>query len=104
MIHQAPLSVEFSKQEYWSGLPFPISEDLSDPGIKPLSFASPELASRFFFTLGSLTTKNYLVLNLSSAEIQKLCYGYKKGTGERVNLASFAFGGELSLKKALLGE
>jgi len=57
-----------------------------------------------FFTLGSPTTKNYLVLNISSAEIQKPCYGYKKGTGERVNLASFAFGRELSLKRALLGE
>ena len=33
--HQAPLSVGFSGQEYWSGLPFPPSGDLSDPGIKP---------------------------------------------------------------------
>ena len=35
--HQAPLSMEFSKQEYWSRLPFPSPEDLPDPGIKPLS-------------------------------------------------------------------
>ena len=41
---QAPLSVEFSKQEYWSGLPFPTPGDLPDPGIKPTSFASPVLA------------------------------------------------------------
>ena len=34
--HQAPLSMEFSRQEYWSGLPFP-SGDLPDPGIKPRS-------------------------------------------------------------------
>ena len=34
--HQAPLnSTEFSKQEYWSGLPFPSSKDLGDPGIGP---------------------------------------------------------------------
>ena len=33
--HQAPLSMEFSRQEYWSGLPFPFPEDLSNPGIKP---------------------------------------------------------------------
>ena len=33
---QAPLSVEFSKQEYWSGLPFPIPGDLPDPGIERL--------------------------------------------------------------------
>ena len=37
---QAPLSLEFSRQEYWSGLPFPSLGDLSDPGIKP---GSPEL-------------------------------------------------------------
>ena len=35
--HQPPLSVEFSMQEYWSGLPFPSLGDLPDPGIKPRS-------------------------------------------------------------------
>ena len=35
--HQAPLSMEFSRQEYWSGLPFLSSRDLSNPGIKPRS-------------------------------------------------------------------
>ena len=35
VVHQAPLSMGFSKQEYWSGLPFPSSGDLPDPGIKP---------------------------------------------------------------------
>ena len=34
---QAPLSMGFSRQEYWSGLPFPSPEDLPDPGIKPRS-------------------------------------------------------------------
>ena len=33
--HQAPLSVGFSRQEYWSGLPFPSLGDLPDPGIEP---------------------------------------------------------------------
>ena len=42
------LSMEFSKQEYWSGLPFPSPRDLPDPGIKPMSLASPALAGRFF--------------------------------------------------------
>ena len=32
---QAPLSMKFSRQEYWSGLPFPSTGDLPDPGIKP---------------------------------------------------------------------
>ena len=36
---QAPLSMGFSRQEYWSGLPFPPSEDLPDPGIEPRSLA-----------------------------------------------------------------
>ena len=35
--HQAPLSREFSKKEYWSGLPFPSPADLPDPGIEPRS-------------------------------------------------------------------
>ena len=33
--HQVPLSIEFSRQEHWSGLPFPSPGDLPDPGIKP---------------------------------------------------------------------
>ena len=33
--HQAPLSMGFSRQEYWTELPFPSPEDLSDPGIEP---------------------------------------------------------------------
>ena len=35
--HQAPLSVEFSRQVYWSGLPFPSPGDLPNPGIEPRS-------------------------------------------------------------------
>ena len=46
--HQAPLSMEFSKQEYWSGLPFPTPGDLPNPGIEPASLASPLLAGGFF--------------------------------------------------------
>ena len=45
--HQAPLSVEFSRQEYWSQLPFPTPGDLPDPGIEPKSPASPALAGGF---------------------------------------------------------
>ena len=41
------LSMEFSRQGYWSGLPFPSPEDLPDPGIKPESFVNPALAGRF---------------------------------------------------------
>ena len=41
--HQAPLSMGFSRQEYWSGLPCPPPGDLPDPGIKPASLATPTL-------------------------------------------------------------
>ena len=47
---QAPLSMEFSRQEYWSELPHPSPWDLPDPGIEPLSLASPALAAGFFTT------------------------------------------------------
>ena len=46
--HQAPLSMGFSRQEYWSGLPFPSPGDLPDPGIEPVSLMSPGLAGTFF--------------------------------------------------------
>ena len=45
---QAPLSMEFPRQEHWSGLPFPIPGDLPDPRMEALSVASPALAGRFF--------------------------------------------------------
>ena len=48
--HQAPLSMGFSWQENWSGLPFPSSGDLSHPEIEPASLVSPALAGRFFTT------------------------------------------------------
>ena len=44
---QAPLSMKFSRQEYWSELPFPPPGDLPDPGIQP---ESPALAGGFFTT------------------------------------------------------
>ena len=46
---QAPLSMGFSRQEYWSGLPCPPG-DLPDPGIEPTSLRSPPLADGFFTT------------------------------------------------------
>ena len=48
--HQTPLSMGFSRQEYWSGLPCPPQGDLLEPGIKPASLMSPILAGWFFTT------------------------------------------------------
>ena len=59
LARQAPLSVGFSRQECWSGLPCPSPGDLPDPGIKPASLMSPALASRFFTT--SATCKAYFL-------------------------------------------
>ena len=48
---QAPLSMEFSKQEYWSGLLFPSPGDYPDPGIKSVPLVFPALAGGFFTTV-----------------------------------------------------
>ena len=50
---QAPLSMEFSRQEYWSGFPCPPPGDLPKPGVKPLS---PALAGGFFATSATCDT------------------------------------------------
>ena len=47
---QAPLSIEFSSQEYWSGKLFPSPEDLPNPGIKPVFSTSPAFAGGFLTT------------------------------------------------------
>ena len=47
---QAPLSMGFSRQAYWSGLPCPPPGDLPDPGARPASLVSPALTGGFFTT------------------------------------------------------
>jgi len=47
---QAPLSMGFSRQEYWGGMPCPPPGELPDPGIEPMSLMSPALAGRFLTT------------------------------------------------------
>ena len=48
--HQAPLFRDFSRKEYWSGLPGPPPGDLPNPGIKSMSLMSPAWAEQFFTT------------------------------------------------------
>ena len=48
LVHQAPLSMGFSRQEYSSGLPCPLPGHLPEPGIEPMSLMSPALADGFF--------------------------------------------------------
>ena len=59
--HQVPLSMEFSRQEYWSGLPFPPLGYLPHPGIEPMSPVSPAVADGFFTT--ELPGKLYTALH-----------------------------------------
>ena len=48
--------MEFSRQVYWSGVPFPTLGDLLDAGIKPAFLVSPALAGRFFTTNATMTS------------------------------------------------
>ena len=50
LAHQVPLSMGFPRQEYWSGLLYPLPGDLPHPGIQPKSLASPAPAVGFFTT------------------------------------------------------
>ena len=51
LAYQGPLSMKFSRQECWSGLPFPIPGNHPDPGINPESILPPTLAGGFFTTV-----------------------------------------------------
>ena len=50
VVHQAPLSMGFSRQEYWSGLSCPPPGDLPDPEIESMPLTTPALADGFFTT------------------------------------------------------
>ena len=69
--YQAPLSMEFSRQEYWSRLPFLTPGDLPNPGIKLMPLASSALVSGFFTTVlpGKPINIRNLLLILSDIEV-----------------------------------
>ena len=76
--HQAPLPMEFSRQEYWSGLPCPPPGALPDRGVEPVSFTSSALAGGFFTTSVTwealLMSMKYFLVNISeSLEINEVC-------------------------------
>ena len=90
--HQAPLSMGFSRQDYWSGLPFPSPGDLPDPGTESTSLVSPALAGGF-----------------SPLKKRKLSYNYRvkgsrTGTPEWAPLACGLFWAEGNQDPADLGE
>ena len=78
---QASLSMEFSRQECWSGLPFPTSGDLPDPGIEPKSLV---LAGVFFTTVLPGKPKQCLIQEPAVNDASSARVGRKiMGTGER---------------------
>ena len=80
--HQAPLSVEFSRQEYWSGLPFLSPGDLPDPGIEPASLMFPALEGGFFTTGVTWEASLYLLnhwLNHVSPQVCTSTPAYHRG-------------------------
>ena len=63
--HQTPLAMEFSRQEYWNGLPFPFSRDFPNPGMEPESLLSPVAAGGFFTTSATYGSSFKVVLDTS---------------------------------------
>ena len=59
--YQVPLSMGFSRQEYWSGLPFPSPRDLPDPGMEHKSLMSPALVAGGFFTTSPILSSVQLL-------------------------------------------
>ena len=64
---QAPLTVEFSRQEYWSGLPCPPKGDLPDPWIESVTLMSSALAGGFFTTSATWEAQILLYVHITQA-------------------------------------
>ena len=80
---QAPLSMGFSRQEYWSGLPFPSPGALSHLGIKPTSLKSPTLVGGFFTT--STTSETHVAPLVCSHRAPVPQQGGKRRSGHLVH-------------------
>ena len=69
---QAPLSLEFSRQEYQSGLPFPPPGDLPDPGIEPVLLTPPALAGRFFTTCATWEAITKIIMKVKVKSLSRV--------------------------------
>ena len=74
VVHQALLSLEFSRQERWSGQPFPSPGDLPNPGIKPVS---PALAGGFFTSVPLGKPRVIIALHQFLPSLDYVCF-FKK--------------------------
>ena len=63
------LSIRFSRQEYWSGLSYPLPGDLPYPGIKPASLTSPALAGGFFTSSTTWKAHRFVIYDLYYVEV-----------------------------------
>ena len=70
---QAPQTMGFSRQEYWSGLPCPPPGDLSNPGIKPVSLKSSTLAARFFTISVTWKAPSYIISSVQFSSAAQSC-------------------------------
>ena len=94
---QAPLSMEFSRQEYRKGLPFPTPKDLPHLGINPMSPASPSLAGRFFTTespgkfhsYGMVEKSTLVKWNMHLIKRKKIVFTVLKKYFQRVSFIPF---------------
>ena len=80
--HQATLTMEFSRQEYWRGFPRPSPEYLPDPGIKPMSLTSPVFAGRFFTVFSGFPCGSAGKESTCNAGDLGLIPGLRKSPGE----------------------
>ena len=71
-VRQAPLSMGFSRQEYWSRLSFPSPRDLPNPEMEPISHASPALAGGFFTTAPPENPTCFRLVVTSISSVQSL--------------------------------
>jgi len=69
---QAPLSLAFSRQEQWSGLPCPLPGDPSNPGMEPASLMSPVLVGRFFITSATWEAPVKVISSVQSLSLVRL--------------------------------
>ena len=96
--HQAPLSIGFSRQEYWSGLPRLSLGDLPNPGIELASLMSPALAGGFFATstiwkapgwpgsLHNYCTRNELIIQMVTYDFTNMCLFLSNRQNKEIHL------------------
>ena len=82
---QAPPSIGFSRQEYWSGLPCPPPWDLPEPGIKPMFLMSPALAGGFFTSTTARFQLKSIVNVLAQSALTKIKWKIQAKTCQLFN-------------------